>query len=395
MLQKLVNHNDDIRRVVEKGYAVAFDSNSLIVRDIPYLDSDLQLQWGAFVAKLEFVDNEKVRQDNHQVYFAGSSPYGLDRRPIPNLGDSPHVYSLTEACRDVVVQRAFSNKPRVAQKYADFFEKFESYTNLISGPAMELFGATPFTFRAVAGEADESVFKFRDTLTTRAEITDLAAGFKNEVVAVIGLGGTGAYVVDFLTKTPVKEIRGFDRDHFHVHNAFRSPGRLDESELGETKAEVYRRRYENFRTGVSVSAKFVDATSAADFQDVTFAFVCVDKGSSRSGIFDLLIGLGIPFIDVGMGLNRNKGAIDGTLRTTLYSPEVAGKVAGMQLAPMTDNPDDIYRNNIQIAELNAINACLAVLRYKQTRGFYHLNAPIYQSLFQVGGLKTFSEAWPE
>jgi hypothetical protein len=68
---------------------------------------------------------------------------------------------------------------------------------------------------------------------------DLSAKFVNDVVAVIGLGGTGAYVLDFLVKTPVREIRAFDPDVFHVHNVFRSTGRLDESELGKPKTDVY------------------------------------------------------------------------------------------------------------------------------------------------------------
>ena len=51
------------------------------------------------------------------------------------------------------------------------------------------------------------MFKFHDTLTSRAEITDLSAKFDDDVVAVIGLGGTGAYVLDFLVKTAVREIR--------------------------------------------------------------------------------------------------------------------------------------------------------------------------------------------
>ncbi len=70
MFQKLVSHNDDIRRLVARGYAVAFDSNCLLVRDIPYLDHELRLQIGAIVAKLVFIDNERVIQDDHQVYFA-------------------------------------------------------------------------------------------------------------------------------------------------------------------------------------------------------------------------------------------------------------------------------------------------------------------------------------
>ena len=86
MLQRLASHNDDLRRLVEKGYAVAFDSNHLVVRDIPYLDSEGELQTGAIVAKLEFIDQVRVAQTDHQVYFAGSVPYGLDENPIPNLG---------------------------------------------------------------------------------------------------------------------------------------------------------------------------------------------------------------------------------------------------------------------------------------------------------------------
>lgn len=71
MFQKLVNHNDDIRRLVEKGYAVAFDSNYLVIRDIPYLDSNCELQIGAIVTKLEFVDQERVTQTDHQIFLLG------------------------------------------------------------------------------------------------------------------------------------------------------------------------------------------------------------------------------------------------------------------------------------------------------------------------------------
>ncbi len=190
MFQKLVNHNDDLRRLVKQGYAVAFDSNHLVVRDIPYLDSESKLQIGAIVAKLEFIDQERVTQTDHQVFFAGSVPYGLDRKPILNLGGGPAQLALSEASKDVVVTRSFSNKLKSTGKFLDFFEKIESYVAIISGPAIELHGATPSTFRVVEDVPSNSVFKFHDTLTSRAEIMDLAAKFKDDVIAVIGLGGT-------------------------------------------------------------------------------------------------------------------------------------------------------------------------------------------------------------
>jgi hypothetical protein len=392
VFQKLVNHNEDLRRLVEKGYAVGFDSNYLLVRDIPYLDSDGKLQIGAIVAKLEFIDQERVTQTDHQVFFAGSVPHGLDGRPIPNLGGGITQLALSEASKDVVVQRSFSNKPKSTGKFKDFFEKVESYVAIISGPAIELFDANPYTFRVVTEVMSETVFKFQDTLTSRAEITDLSGKFKDDVIALIGLGGTGAYVLDFLVKTPVREIRAFDLDTFHVHNAFRSPGKLDPDELGKPKADVYFSRYENFRTGFTVSREFIDPSSSDLLNGVTFAFVCVDKGSSRAGIFDLLISKSIPFIDVGMGLSRKNGSLNGMLRTTYYSAEDGPEMRDRGLAELADNPDNLYRTNIQIGELNALNACLAVIRFKQLRGFYFEELPHYNLLFEIGDVKVVGES---
>jgi hypothetical protein len=190
----------------------------------------------------------------------------------------------------------------------------------------------------------------------------------------------------------VREIRAFDHDAFHVHNAFRSPGRLDEVELGNQKVEVYKSRYDSFRTGLSLAPKFIGAWSAQDIDGVTFAFVCVDKGSSRAGVFDLLISRKIPFIDVGMGLKRRNGLLNGMLRATYYSAEHGQEVRDKGLADLSDDPDDLYSTNIQIAELNALNACLAVIRFKQLRGFYFEELPYYQLLFQIGDFKTFGDS---
>ena len=385
MLIELVNHNDDVRRLLEKGYALRVDGPHLVVRDIPYLDNQLALQIGAIVSKLVFIDKVRVQQDNHQVYFAGSVPHGLNGQPIPNLAGGPTTMTLSKT--DVVVQRSFSNKPEGG--FANFFDKIEHYVRMISGPAIALHGANPLTFRVDTEVAAGSVFKFHDTLTSLAEIGDLAALFKNEVIAIIGLGGTGCYVLDYMVKTPVREIRGFDGDAYHVHDAFRSPGRLDEADLGKGKAEVYQRRYDNFRHGLTLHQKYIDCTSIADLAGVTFAFVCVDKGSARAEIFDLLISLRIPFIDVGMGLNRKQGALSGTIRATYYSAENAAKVRDLKLAEMVDDPGGIYQRNVQISELNALNAAIAVVRYKQLIGFYVNDNKLYHLLMGIENLHTF------
>lgn len=392
MLKTLASRNPDLKALLEKGYALALDTNYLIVRDIPYLDAVGQLKWGALVAKLVFEDDVTVRPEDHQVFWAGPRPYGLDGQVIRGLGGGDAQLSLSERCSDVVVQQRFSHKLKEGgqlRAYVDHVEKIDSYVTMISGPAMQQFDANPYTFRDCEEQPPNSVFKLRDTLTSRAEISDLAKLFENDVVAIIGLGGTGAYLLDFMVKTPVREIRGFDPDHFFVHNAFRSPGHLDVTEGGELrqpKAEVYRTRYENFRHGLTIKSLHVDESSGDEFDGVNFAFVCVDKGSSRKRILDLLISRNIPFIDVGMGLNRRPGPISGMIRTTYFPKDLGGAVRQKGYVPEADPSDDVYKTNIQIAELNALNAALAVLRYKQTRGFYAGPASSNQLLLTLDNL---------
>lgn len=302
MLIELASHNPDLKRLLERGYALRKDGAHLVVRRVPYLDHAGELQTGAFVAKLEFVDRNRVTQDNHQVWFAGSTPYGLDGKPVPNMGESVGTLELSKA--DILVERRFSNKP--SEGFADFFAKIEHYMNLVGGPAIAKYGVNPFTFEIDPDETPDSVFLYHDTLSSRAEIGDLSAKLADDVVAVIGLGGTGSYLVDFLAKTPIRELRGFDHDAYYVHNAFRSPGRLLDEELGLPKADVLQGRYTSFRKGILLKDAYLDRSTAPQLDGVTFAFVSVDKGSARKEIFDILAERRIPFIDVGMGLDRKR-----------------------------------------------------------------------------------------
>jgi molybdopterin/thiamine biosynthesis adenylyltransferase len=392
MLKTLVSRNPDLELLLKKGYALTVDSGHLIVRDIPYLDSEGQLQWSALASKLVYEDQAKVRPSNHQMYFAGPRPFGLDGEPVRGLGGGEGALVLSERCNDIKMRQLFSHKLKENgqfRDYVDYFEKVESYVTMICAPAMNKFGASPCTYNEYEEEVPNSVFKLRDTLTSRAEITDLAKLFEHDVVAIIGLGGSGSYLLDFLVKTPVKEIRAFDADDFFVHNAFRSPGRVDTTEgreLRKSKAEVYFQRYENFRHGLNVKPLYIDETAGEEFEGVTFAFVAVDKGSSRQRIFDLLIAMKIPFIDVGMGLKRQSGPISGMVRTTYFAEGDQANTRAKGLVPEADRPDDVYKSNIQISELNALNAALAMLKFKQIRGFYCGPAASDHMLFTLDNL---------
>ena len=87
--------------------------------------------------------------------------------------------------------------------------------------------AKPQTFKVVAPDKEqpETPFNYIDTASSRAEIDVVTAKLaKLKRIAIVGLGGTGSYVLDLVAKTPVWEIHLYDGDAFLQHNAFRSPG---------------------------------------------------------------------------------------------------------------------------------------------------------------------------
>ena len=115
---------------------------------------------------------------------------------------------------------------------------------------------------------------------------------------------------------------------------------------------------------------FVDATNLHLLDGTTFAFLCMDAGDAKRLIVEKLEAIGVPFIDVGMGLELVDGALGGILRMTASTLEKRDH-ARRRISFAGGGPDDIYATNIQVADLNALNAVLAVIKWKKLRGFYH------------------------
>src|SRR5438445_712509 len=65
-------------------------------------------------------------------------------------------------------------------------------------------------------------------------------------VVIIGLGGTGSYILDLVAKTPVQAIHLYDGDVMLTHNAFRSPGAptIEELEKRLRKVDYLEAKYD-------------------------------------------------------------------------------------------------------------------------------------------------------
>jgi hypothetical protein len=164
---------------------------------------------------------ELLAPKDHQVWFAGEYPCHHTGAPIEAVRHTSNQQALWEGFH---VQHRFSNKPQ-GGNFSDYYSKMKSYIGIIANEAKVIDpDASPFTFKVIPPIEEESVFRYHDSASSRADILAIAETLAMERVAIIGLGGTGSYVLDLVAKTPVREIHLFDGDAFLQHNAFRAPG---------------------------------------------------------------------------------------------------------------------------------------------------------------------------
>jgi hypothetical protein len=97
-------------------------------------------------------------------------------------------------------------------------------------------------------------------------------------------------------------------------------------------------------------------------------------------IVEKLETFGIAFVDTGLGVYEGESALAGVVRATTSTPEHRGAKRRMPFA--TAAPDD-YERNIQVADLNALNATLAVIRWKKLAGFYEDLEHEHQCLYSL------------
>lgn len=339
----------------------------LIMREVPYVDAQRQVRTGSLISSLTLAGDLTRTPDTHVVHFDGDFPCRADGTPIRQISHQSADFNLGNG---VTAKHSFSSKPDSG--YADYYHKMTTYAAILSGPATTLkHDASPRIFREPEDEED-SVFNYTETASDRAGIGALTERLIAERVAIIGLGGTGSYVLDSVAKTPVREIRLFDGDEFLQHNAFRAPGAPSIDELREAprKVDYLKGIYSRMHRGIVAHAVPIDAANLHLLDGVTFAFICMDAGEAKRLVVEKLEALDIPFVDVGMGLELVDGSLGGILRVTASTPEKRDHVHQGRISFAGGGKDDIYSSNIQVADLNALNGIMAVIKWKKIRGFY-------------------------
>jgi hypothetical protein len=385
MSHQLIDRSPDLKQLRDEGYDVEIIDGYLILREVPYVTTQRQIQRGILISKLTLANDTTTTPDDHVMHFAGVYPCHRDGSPIERIRNGDAAIQIGGG---IVANYTFSAKPQPSGRYENYYTKMTTYVAILAGPAEAIDPAvTARTFRVVRAREGESVFRYIDTASSRAEIGAITKKLRLGKIAIIGLGGTGSYVLDLVAKTPVAEIHLVDGDIFLQHNAFRSPGAASGDELDEKlpKVAYFERIYSKMRHGIVAHPVFMSAENLDLLQGMDFVFLCMGGGTKKL-VVRKLEELGTPFVDVGMGLYLSHESLGGVLRTTTSTPQKRDHVWSINRIPFSENDEkNEYDKNIQIADLNALNAAIAVIRWKKLYKFYIDQEQEHFSTYTIGG----------
>ena len=362
MSPELISRREDLQRLVGEGYELEVRSGYLVLHRVPYVTSERTVGYGQLVCPI----TETGPPPDHTMYFAGAYPCDDTGAPIEALRHSSNRQELAEG---LWVDHYFSARP-VAGSYEDYHQKMTHYAQVIGRCARRIDpGAVARAGQLLLSPDPHDPFAFMETASSRAGITRLNERLSGDRIGIVGLGGTGSYILDYVSKTRVAEIHLFDGDQFAQHNAFRAPGPTTAEELQgkPTKAQLYSERYTKMRSGVVAHAFDVEANNVDLLGNLDFVFVAIDDNETRAWLLSTLAEKGIPFVDVGMGIEKTDEKLLGIVRTSFC--ETLRSSSAPRGKRVFQNIGE-YERNVQIVELNALNAALAVIRWKKHRGFY-------------------------
>ena len=368
MSRRPIARSPDLLRLRDEGYDLDVVGGSLVIRDVPYATATREVRRGTLFMDLDLAGDVATKPTSHVAYWAGEHPCHHDGSRIRAF---EHPAPPQDHGNGLRSDHMFSAKA----DYRDYHHKVTTYVGRIAGEAAEIeLSAKAQTFPVVLADDGSDVFRYVNTAESRAGIGAANGRVAGGRVGIVGLGGTGAYVLDLVAKTPVGEIHLFDGDVLSQHNAFRAPGAPTTEQLAAKpfKVDHFASVYGAMRTGIFPHKIFLDADNARPLLDgLDFVFVCMDGGPAKRAVIEALSLLGLPFVETGMGLLLgDDAAVSGIARVTTSQPATRAEAAPHICLGSADAGGNDYSTNIQVAELNALSAALAVVSWKRIAGFY-------------------------
>ncbi|MDP9332012.1 MAG: ThiF family adenylyltransferase [Actinomycetota bacterium] len=368
-------HSPDLAALAKDGYELEITPGGhLLVKRIPFRTADGSVDYGTFVTKLEMNGDVTVNPvQDHAARFIGPAPCDSSGQPLTFVTGS----NTEQLETSLAVDHVLSSKPD--PPYEDYYRKVTAYVGLIEAQARVVdVNVSARTRGPCLVQSDDWPFEYVDTASGRAGIGAISARLAGHKVAIVGVGGTGSYVLDLVAKCPVDSIHLCDGDQFSTHNAFRAPGAasLEDLRTGSFKVDYLQNIYVRMKRNVVAHPYDVVGANADELRDMSFVFLAMEGGDVKRELVAALERMGLTFVDcsVGVVMPEASDVLLAAVQIAASTPENREMLHGKVDFGAVDD-EDPYAENIQVAELNALNATMAVLWWKKHVGLYHNPTP--------------------
>ena len=372
----------------QAGFEVESESHVIRAFRVPCLLKDRVPGTCAIVTSYDpatgKADN-RIGGDVHAVQITTDEEYDgrvyhADGTPIGN-----HIGGDGKTWSNISIKKGTQGSPELDETAYDLIHRY----------AKHIVGAVSAAgYTEPAALAVTSPFHIPNTFEARAAIAPVQDRIRGQRIAIIGLGGTGAYLLDLIAKTPVSEIHLLDSDCVEWHTPMRAPGSPTAEEIegirtgSIRKVDYYYVKYAAFRDGIHPHAVRVESPAMfAGFlseHPIDYAFVCIDQladgdSSRQDVVYHVLSEAGVPFVDSGVSITLEDCAVRGAVTTSAYE---AGSDVWKGAIPNARVKGNVpgYRN-IQLPEVNAAAAAFAVMEWRRRTGQYVCKATSFYHKF--------------
>ena len=334
------NHEQIVRNdALAIGYTIYRYSTTIVADGVPYHQVDGQI--GHCRVTVNTVPDSDVPGSG----YANASHAALIENVVQGTlynQDGSEIGNRIDTKADSCILSIKKGDQGSPEPYDDAWEQLFNYIYAIS-----------------AGGAADSVHikKWRDKLA-------------DEIIGIVGVGGTGSYILDLVSKSGVTRILIWDGDSLEERNTRRGvgPAFLNCSNLGQNKAHLLASQYTSPACEIIHYPNDFANPDASIIRNLTFGFIAVDRDESRATVRQAMHEHKIPFIDVGMGVRIENGKLTGGCQAVLC-PQDPAEIQGLIPNGGLAFGEQAYRN-IQVSEIHALNAALAVIKWKRFRGQY-------------------------
>lgn len=144
------------------------------------------------------------------------------------------------------------------------------------------------------------------------------------------------------------------------------PGAVTPDWIDKPKSEWFENTYAQIHQNAHGHQEYVDKQNAEKVcADITFGFVAIDNDEGRKIACATMADAGIPFVDVGISLDRKDGQVSASIRVTTNRPYES---TWRRAIPMVDKTGQETYGKLELPDVAAIAAGLAVQSWRKVRG---------------------------